>query len=78
MKLFNRIDESTPRDTRILLYKKAKNGPEIIVMGELTEYEGKTHHLWNGLYGETVHDWKHCYSPRWNGKFTHWLPLEND
>lgn len=78
MKNWKKIDKDTPRDTDILLYKKASNlfgGQCLVVIGELTEYNGKTHHLWKGLYGDTVEGWKSWVSPRWNGKFTHWQPL---
>lgn len=77
MKNWKKIDKDTPRDKYILLYKKARDGKKMIVIGELTEYKGKTHHLWSGMYSDTVELWKNWISPRWNGKFTHWQPLED-
>jgi hypothetical protein len=79
MKHWMKIDEDTPRDTRILLYKKARKwgGTYLVVVGELTEYNDVTHHLWGGLYGDAVERFKRWVSPKWNEKFTHWMPLED-
>ena len=79
MKVWKKIDEDTPRDTKILLYKKARKwgGTRLVVVGELTEYNGKTEHLWTGLFHDTVQRFQEVVSPGWNGKFTHWMPLED-
>lgn len=79
MKHWMKIDDNTPRDTKILLYKKARKwgGVYLVVVGELMEYEGKTQHLWTGLFHDTVQRFKDHISPKWNEKFTHWMPLED-
>lgn len=81
---WRKIDDNTPRDQYILLYKKPRTNDAIfankplVVVGELIEQGGKTHHLWNGLYAATVEQWKQWISPRWNEKFTHWQPLGDE
>lgn len=54
MSNWKKIDKDTPRDQDILLYKKARDGRKLIVIGELCDYDGRTHHLWSGMYSSVI------------------------
>jgi hypothetical protein len=72
------INDETPRDQDIVLIKifGRRRPRPLIVVGELTDMNGKTHHLCNGAYGDTYNAFKDRYA--WDEKFTHWMPLPRD
>jgi len=49
------IDDSTPQDELILLRSSVPDiDTPLVVVGELTTFKGKLHHLWRGTYDKTV------------------------
>ena len=69
---WNTID-TCPEDKLVLL-RKDFSGVEtpMVVVGELTTFKGKVHHLWRGPYEGTVKEFSNI---GFKEHFTHWADL---
>ena len=72
------IDENTPKDKSILLrHDFAGIKTPCVVVGELMNFKGKTHHLWNGNYQSVVSLFREESQQEWDEKFTYWMELND-
>ena len=67
--------ETAPEDVLILL-RKDFPGVEtpMVVVGMVTSFKGKVHHLWNGPYDGVVNEFGRIGNSE---TFTHWLELKD-
>ena len=77
MTIWNAIDDNTPTDKNLLLKKEfSELSTPLVVIGEVINFKGVTHHLWKGGYDSTVKIYKQ-ETKDWDEKFTHWAELGN-